>query len=74
MRLAEAPDQKGAANILRVPTQSELAARIGTNRETVTREFSLLVRERLVVKEGRRIVIPSISKLAERIKRYSQTA
>jgi len=74
LRLAELPDNKGGASILRVPTQSELAARIGTNRETVTRELSLLVRERLVVKEGRRILIPSITKLAERIKRYSQTA
>lgn len=74
LRLAEMTDQTGGASISRVPTQSELAARIGTNRETVTREFSLLVRERLVVKEGRRIVIPSVSKLAERIKRYSQTA
>ena len=71
---AELPDNKGGASILRVPTQSELAARIGTNRETVTREFSLLVRERLVIKEGRRIVIPSGTKLAERIQRYSQTA
>jgi CRP/FNR family cyclic AMP-dependent transcriptional regulator len=73
LRLAEMTDKTGGASISRVPTQSELAARIGTNRETVTREFSLLVRERLVVKEGRRIVIPSVSKLAERIKRYSQT-
>lgn len=71
LRLADLPDAKGAASIARVPTQAELAARIGTNRETVTREFSLLVRERLVVKEGRRIVIPSVVRLAERIKRYS---
>ena len=71
LRLAGLPDAKGAAAIARIPTQSELAARIGTNRETVTREFSLLVRERLVVKEGRRIIIPSVTKLAERIKRYS---
>lgn len=72
LRLASLPDASGAASIARVPTQAELAARIGTNRETVTREFSLLVRERLVVKEGRRIAIPSVTRLAERIKRYSQ--
>lgn len=74
LRLADGPDAKGAASIARIPTQAELAARIGTNRETVTREFTLLVRERLVVKEGRRIVIPSVSRLAERIKRFSQVA
>lgn len=73
LRLAEVPDSKGGASILRLPTQTELAARIGTNRETVTREFSHLVREKLIIKEGRRIVIPSVSKLADRIKRYSQT-
>lgn len=71
LRLAGLPDAKGAAAIARIPTQAELAARIGTNRETVTREFTLLVRERLVIKEGRRIVIPSVVRLAERIKRYS---
>lgn len=74
LRLASAPDPKGAASIARIPTQAELAARIGTNRETVTREFTLLVRERLVIKDGRRIVIPSVSRLAERIKRFSQVA
>ena len=40
----------------------------------ISRDLRLLVRERLVVKEGRRIVIPSVKRLAERIKRYSQTA
>ncbi len=70
VRLAE-PDGNGGATITRIPTQAELAARIGTNRETVTREFSLLVREKLVIREGRRIVIPSLTRLAERISRYS---
>ena len=70
MRLAT-PDSSGGGSIARIPTQAELAARIGTNRETVTREFSLLVRERLVIREGRRIAIPSLARLAERISRYS---
>lgn len=73
LRLAGEPDVKGAAAISRVPTQAELAARIGTNRETVTREFSLLVKEGLVVREGRRIVVPSVERLADRLHRYSQT-
>lgn len=74
LRLAGEPDVMGAATITRVPTQAELAARIGTNRETVTREFSLLIREGLVVREGRRIVVPSVERLADRLHRYSQTA
>lgn len=74
LRLAGPPAADGSACINRVPTQSELAARIGTNRETVTREFALLVREGLVSREGRRILVPSVGRLAERLHRYSQTA
>lgn len=74
LRLAGEPDETGAATISRVPTQAELAARIGTNRETVTREFSLLIKEGLVAREGRRIVVPSVERLADRLHRYSQTA
>lgn len=33
LRLAGEPDQAGAATINRIPTQAELAARIGTNRD-----------------------------------------
>lgn len=73
LRLAGEPDTKGAATITRAPTQAELAARIGTNRETVTREFSLLIREGLVQRDGRRIVVPSVERLADRLHRYSQT-
>lgn len=74
LRLAGEPAADGSACIVRVPTQAELAARIGTNRETVTREFALLVREGLLVKEGRRIMVPSVARLADRLHRYSQTA
>lgn len=74
LRLAGEPDQAGAATINRIPTQAELAARIGTNRETVTREFSLLIKEGLVMREGRRIVVPSVARLADRLHRYSQSS
>ena len=74
LRLAGEPDQAGAATINRNPTQDELAARIGTNRETVTREFSLLIKEGLVTREGRRIVVPSVARLADRLHRYSQSS
>lgn len=73
LRLAGQPDANGAGTIARVPTQAELAARIGTNRETVTREFSLLIKEGLVQRDGRRIVVPSVERLADRLHRYSQT-
>lgn len=74
LRLAGNPDGSGRAVIGRIPTQAELAARIGTNRETVTREFSVLLKEGLVVREGRRIVVPSVDRLSDRLHRYSQTA
>jgi CRP-like cAMP-binding protein len=74
LRLADERDGDAQAVIARIPTQAELAARIGTNRETVTREFSQLMREGLVLREGRRVVIPSVARLSERISRYSTTA
>ncbi|CAM4118233.1 Crp/Fnr family transcriptional regulator [Novosphingobium lubricantis] len=75
LRLAEQGGGAGAdsAVIVRLPTQADLAARIGTNRETVTREFSQLLREGLVLREGRRVVIPSLARLADKISRYSTT-
>lgn len=47
------------ATIEALPAHAELAAFIGTHREAVTKELSAFVRDGLIRKEGRRIVIPS---------------
>jgi len=41
-----------SANIARLPTHTELASRIGTHREAVTRELNKLEREKVIVRDG----------------------
>jgi CRP/FNR family transcriptional regulator, cyclic AMP receptor protein len=45
------------------PTHAELARRINTNRETVSRELSRLQHNRVVLRQGNRLVVPSIGLL-----------
>lgn len=45
------------------PTHAEFASRISTHREAVSREFSLLETRGLVIKEGRKMKIPSLANL-----------
>jgi CRP-like cAMP-binding protein len=46
-----------------LPTHAELAARIGTHRETVTRELRALARQGLVQQDGRALSLPSVERL-----------
>jgi CRP-like cAMP-binding protein len=46
-----------------VPTHADLAARIGTHREAVTRELGLLASEGIVTQTGRTLTINSIERL-----------
>jgi CRP-like cAMP-binding protein len=65
LRLAEAhPAGPDRSEIPRLPTHADLAARIGTHREAVTRELRLLAKEGLVVQTGRRLDITSRAGLA----------
>ena len=47
-----------------VPTHAELANRIGTNREQVTRELNALRRDGLLAKEGKALLVPDVARLA----------
>lgn len=49
--------------IAQVPTHADLAARIGTHREAVTRELGLLSNEGIVTQAGRKLTINSVSRL-----------
>lgn len=53
------------------PTHADLAARIGTNRESVTRELGLLAEEAIVYQSGRRLHILSVDKLGTLVRRLS---
>ena len=60
----------GSANsalIEKMPTHEEIANKISTHREAVTKEFSLLVKEKLIEKQGRKILVPNIEKLSSKL-------
>jgi CRP-like cAMP-binding protein len=50
------------ALIVSLPTHAELASRISTHREAVSRELALLDGEGLAVKQGRNLLIPSLDR------------
>jgi CRP/FNR family transcriptional regulator, cyclic AMP receptor protein len=49
--------------IQRLPTHADLAARIGSHREAITRELGLLASEGIVSQAGRKLTILSVSRL-----------
>ncbi|RST51763.1 Crp/Fnr family transcriptional regulator [Variovorax sp. MHTC-1] len=49
------------------PRHAELASQISTNREQVTRELNVLVREGLLAKEGRALVVTDAERLARMV-------
>lgn len=60
------------AIISALPTHADLAARIGTHREAVTRELRLLAQEGIVAQSGRTLTITSIPRLRATLKRLTQ--
>jgi len=64
LRLARARGQEGhAAVITPAPTHSEIASRIGTHREAVTRELNALKQAGLISKRGNSLVICDVDRL-----------
>jgi CRP/FNR family cyclic AMP-dependent transcriptional regulator len=64
LRLAhEAGVERDQVALQPMPTHAEIAARIGTHREAVTRELNLLAREGILRQAGRRAEILSVGKL-----------
>jgi CRP/FNR family transcriptional regulator, cyclic AMP receptor protein len=58
-----AADRQGQRTIASLPTHAELAARIGTHRETVTRELRALCKLGLIAQRGRTLIIASAEAL-----------
>src|SRR3954463_4638354 len=66
VRLARAAGvQNNTARVERAPTHNEIASRVGTSREEVTREFSRLARQGLLEREGRSLVVRDVAALQE---------
>lgn len=66
LRMANDPgDGTGQASINPAPTHFDLAARISTHREAVSREMSALARRKLVVRRGKSLVLTNVKELEE---------
>jgi CRP-like cAMP-binding protein len=66
LRLAEATARgKDQAALSPAPKHAEIASRISTHREAVTREFAWLESQGYVMKEGRALMIPSLKRLRD---------
>ena len=64
LRLSEAtPESGGQARITPVPTHSELAAKISTHREAVSREMSSLAKLGLIKKSGHDLLLRDLAAL-----------
>jgi CRP-like cAMP-binding protein len=74
MRRGRAASAGDAARLDPAPTHFDLAARIGSHREAITKELSAMARAGLVRKEGRALAIPSLARLAAEIGEAGQAA
>ncbi len=68
LRLASEHVDGKIATLDPAPTHAQIASRISTHREAVTRELSDLARDGLVVRESHRLIIPDIEKLDALVK------
>ena len=68
LRLASLGAKEGqGARIAPVPTHTEIAARVSTHREAVTRELTQLVRIGLIEREKNALVVTDLERLAEMV-------
>jgi CRP/FNR family cyclic AMP-dependent transcriptional regulator len=69
LRLASlAPREDNRACIRSAPTHSEIASRISTHREAVTRELSRLARHGVIERKGASLIVKDIRRLAAMVR------
>lgn len=56
-----------SAEIIKPPTHAEIAARLNTHREAVTKHLNDLDRAGLITRKGRTLIIPDLDTLRERV-------
>lgn len=65
LRLAQGGDRRGGAVVLSpAPTHAEIASRVSTHREAVTREFNALAKAGIIERHGRELVVCDVARLA----------
>jgi CRP/FNR family transcriptional regulator, cyclic AMP receptor protein len=65
LRLAElAPREGKSARISAAPTHADIASRISTHREAVTREFNRLTRIGIIERQGSALLVKDVDRLA----------
>ena len=68
VRAARQSSQSGVdVEITDMPTHEEIANRITTHREAVTKEFSYLSKQGLIKKQGKTLIVPDVQALANLI-------
>jgi CRP-like cAMP-binding protein len=68
LRLASlGPKQGKAARIVPAPTHVEIASRISTHREAVTRELNRLARIGLIERKGAALIVKDVDRLAQMV-------
>ena len=68
LRLARlAPRQGKSANITPIPTHAEIASRISTHREAVTREFNRLAKLGVIQRQGSMLVVKDVDRLEDMV-------
>lgn len=75
LRLArEAGVKANSARIDPAPKHSDIAGQISTYREQVTRELSAMVKQGLVQRSGRALVVPDVARLERLVSEVRRTA
>jgi hypothetical protein len=65
---------KNRASIEPAPKHAEIAAQVSTYREQVTRELSRMVKQGLLSRAGRALVVPDVSQLESLVSAVRGTA
>jgi len=75
LRLALASRPTGnVAQIVKMPTHAELASRISTHREAITREFNILARSGLMERRGQITFINDLTALQDMVRSFDYPA
>jgi predicted transcriptional regulator len=65
LRLAKLAPQEGKASVIEgAPTHAEIASRISTHREAVTRELNRLSRLGIIERRGSNLIVKDVARLA----------